>query len=386
MLRENKIVQSLWIEKELPFYISMAINSFLMNGHSFHLYVYDEVEGVPDGVEIKDANDIIPKEKIFTGLSKYYGINNSYCFFSDLFRYSLLYKYGGWWVDSDMVCLKPFNFKDEYVFAKEGSSCINALIKCPPKSDLMLECVKKMEDLSDKIKWGYSSVYLTEQIKKLNLEKYTLSRNTFIPISVFCIDLFKEEYNLPDEECFGVHLFSSALSSRWSNCDFLKALNNKKSLLRVLVDKYHPDPNKVIEKMSELSVFDGFDLLSVRITFDKQSTSGNVLCFVDENKDPIYYIWFNNGDKYFTFRQGYFSKETNQWDVGEILYIGIFNNDNLSLFVHVIDGRRIFFEGGKLFDFPKLYKKFSVLGGDPRGKTENSSAKVEILYKWPKTV
>lgn len=43
----------------------------------------------------------------------------SYSAFSNQFRYTLLYDKGGWWVDTDVVCLRRFDFDDDFVFATE---------------------------------------------------------------------------------------------------------------------------------------------------------------------------------------------------------------------------------------------------------------------------
>ena len=43
----------------------LSISSFLKNGHPFHLYVYEAVKGIPEGVTIKDASDVLPTDKIF---------------------------------------------------------------------------------------------------------------------------------------------------------------------------------------------------------------------------------------------------------------------------------------------------------------------------------
>ena len=39
--------------------------------------------------------------------------------FSNLFRYKLLLERGGWWVDTDVICLRPFRVRDELVIASE---------------------------------------------------------------------------------------------------------------------------------------------------------------------------------------------------------------------------------------------------------------------------
>ena len=59
---DNKIVKSLWIGGALTNLERMCINSFIKNGHEFHLYIYDNVEGIPLGATVKDGNDIIDQK------------------------------------------------------------------------------------------------------------------------------------------------------------------------------------------------------------------------------------------------------------------------------------------------------------------------------------
>jgi len=42
----------------------LSITSFLANGHQFHLYAYDSIAGLPAGVTIMDANQILPQFRV----------------------------------------------------------------------------------------------------------------------------------------------------------------------------------------------------------------------------------------------------------------------------------------------------------------------------------
>lgn len=64
--------------------------------------------GIPQDVELCDASLIIPKKDIF----KHMG---SYAAFADLFRWKLTYDTGGYYVDTDVVCLQQFDFKENLV-------------------------------------------------------------------------------------------------------------------------------------------------------------------------------------------------------------------------------------------------------------------------------
>ena len=112
-------VQSLWIGAALSTMERLSIRSFLAQGHPFHLYVYAEVENVPAETTLLDARSILPESEIFVyakGIGK-----GSYAAFSDLFRYKLLLERGGWWVDLDMVALRPFEFDRQHVFGYESA-------------------------------------------------------------------------------------------------------------------------------------------------------------------------------------------------------------------------------------------------------------------------
>src|SRR4051794_38380380 len=113
----NEIIQGLWIGPELSIMEQLSIASFLHNGHEYHLYVYDAVKNVPAGTVIDDANEILPASRIFQ-----YKHQASYAGFANFFRYKLLLDRGGWWVDTDVICLKHFDFADEYVFATEADA------------------------------------------------------------------------------------------------------------------------------------------------------------------------------------------------------------------------------------------------------------------------
>jgi hypothetical protein len=57
---------------------------------------------VPQGVTLADASTIISQREKDTFFSEFPGL---FAQFSDLFRYEMLARHGGWWVDTDVVCL-----------------------------------------------------------------------------------------------------------------------------------------------------------------------------------------------------------------------------------------------------------------------------------------
>ena len=119
-------IKSLWIGERLSPLERLCAKSFMAHGHPFHLYLYEDVKEVPAGVEIKDANAIIPQAEMAA-----YPIKRL-DFRSDWFRFTLIALEGGWWVDMDMVCLKPLDFRQE-IITMETATC---LFKYPPRHPL----------------------------------------------------------------------------------------------------------------------------------------------------------------------------------------------------------------------------------------------------------
>lgn len=216
-MKKKPIIQSLWIGTKLSVMENLSISSFLQNGHPFHLYIYDNVQGVPEGVTLKDANNILHSDKIFK-----YKDFDSYAGFSNIFRYKLLLEKGNYWVDTDIICLKPFLDNTEYVFAsqkmpnisfkhkgkssilyrsqnlvtevkkfvknpfyfKEKKTATTCIIKAPSASAIMEYCYNKSANKDpQKLYWGQTGPQLlTKAINKFDMWDYVAEPGIFCPI------------------------------------------------------------------------------------------------------------------------------------------------------------------------------------------------------------
>ena len=115
-MKNNQLptIKTLWIGDSLGDIERLSLRSFLANGHNVEIFLYRELDGVPEDTVIRDANKIIPESQkfIIKGTTSYAG-------FADWFRYEMLYKEGGVWVDLDVICLKPFDFYSSLFFGEE---------------------------------------------------------------------------------------------------------------------------------------------------------------------------------------------------------------------------------------------------------------------------
>ena len=137
----NKIVQGFW-HGSLTTMERLSMRSFIAHGHELHLYVYDQPTGVPAGVIVKDAREILPESEMATFRCAQQ--------FSDWFRIKLLLDKGGWNTDLDNVLLKPLDFESEFVFYRDHdeSTISLALAKAPAGASFLQHCAAYIEPLS----------------------------------------------------------------------------------------------------------------------------------------------------------------------------------------------------------------------------------------------
>ena len=207
----NTTIQGLWIGPELSAMEKLSIASFLQNGHAYHLYVYSDLRNLPPGTELKDANEILPSSRIFQ-----YKQKPSYAGFANFFRYKLLLERGGWWADTDMICLKAFDFPESHVFASEicdGEEVVTSgIIKAPIGSEAMAYAweVCQSKDL-DKLIWGETGPRLMAQAAKMfALEQHQKPHHVFCPLAY--TDWHKvlepEAGELVSESSYALHLWN----------------------------------------------------------------------------------------------------------------------------------------------------------------------------------
>ena len=211
-------ISTLWMGSPLSMMERLSIASFLLNGHGVDLYVYGDMReyaidlnDMPDDVALHNANSIIPEEKVFK-------IRGGYSSFSDFFRWKVILDKGGWWADTDTVCLRPFDFSSDYVFVgglgKPGSGdCVSSgMFKAPKDSPVIQYGWDKCMTMDiPKMEWGQAGPPLfTEAVHKFNLTQHIISGTLFFPVYYTeapraFIDTYVPRI-APD--CYSIHLFN----------------------------------------------------------------------------------------------------------------------------------------------------------------------------------
>jgi hypothetical protein len=123
---------TLWIGPRLGRVERACLRSWLRQGHEVHLYAYDRPEGVPDGVMLKDAAEVVPEHRVV----HYH--TGSVSLFSNLFRYALQLAGRGTWLDCDIYLLKPLDGARPYLFGEEAPGVIGTgVLRLPARSPIL---------------------------------------------------------------------------------------------------------------------------------------------------------------------------------------------------------------------------------------------------------
>lgn len=141
----------------------VCMQSFVDCGHRLRIHTYDETD-VPPGAENVDASEILPRERLFY-------FENSPASFSDIFRYKLLLEQGGWWVDTDVLCLSSDIEPCQYYWAEQVPGVVNnAVLKAPALDPISAKLLLLSEQRAPKIsKWGQlGPALLTEVVAGLD--------------------------------------------------------------------------------------------------------------------------------------------------------------------------------------------------------------------------
>ena len=229
------------------FFPRLSINSFIKNGNEFHLYTYDNIPNIPKGTIIKDGNEILPSSDIFVyndDLSKSLSGGGSVSAFSDIFRYKLLHDKGNYWTDLDMICLKYFDFQENYIFSSENNietndKLINAgIIKCPSNCDFIRYCYDKaLYTDKSSVVWGQIGPKLVrESVMKYELEDYVKSPTYFCPIPYDQTTRIVNDFSFDiPVNTYCIHLWNECW--RRNNLD-KNTQHNKHSLYEILKSLY----------------------------------------------------------------------------------------------------------------------------------------------------
>jgi len=176
----NQRVNMVWIGDSLSILGILSIKTWQRFGFIPYVWSYSTINNLPNGVVPKNAEDIMPKESLFTfkvGSSDSFGYG-SYAHWSDIFQLELLKKCGGWYSQLDVTIMQVPK-ETEYYFAHHNSANIvnTFIMKTPHEAPFIDGCVSELkekinEETSTHIGWLDGMYIIGSHVKKNNLSNF----------------------------------------------------------------------------------------------------------------------------------------------------------------------------------------------------------------------
>lgn len=193
----NKQIAHFFWQGDMTLFERQCIRSFIRYNFDVNVWSYQSLD-LPEGARLRDASEILPISelntfKVWSPEANAYvevgGINSG---FSDLFRYNLLMREGGWWFDADVVCLRDQSefaplLKDKHIIAgMEDLNNANGAILSFPSKETNALALQKCIDLCNSTRdlpWGaVGPGLITSFVIEQNLQHEVYDKYTFYPV------------------------------------------------------------------------------------------------------------------------------------------------------------------------------------------------------------
>ena len=239
----RKELTSLWIGKEFNKLSKLAVTSWLRLGYKVNLYINQNFKLPLDlksfelngQLNFCNANDILNTKKIKDILP-----------FSDLWRYTYLYNYGGTWIDADMVLLKSLPddniiISSEHTFqsgaykSKESKICNIGVLRMPKGCSILKSIIDKINDKGlDNTEFCDNMKLFRTIINKSYYKSFIVSPESYCAVpwwnckelyysinysTKYAVDVTKQKWILAN--CVGLHFWNNFTFNKHS-IDFTK--------------------------------------------------------------------------------------------------------------------------------------------------------------------
>lgn len=154
----DSTVRAFWHGDPLTGYQAMCLRSFVERGCAVEVFSYDRHLAMPAGVVRRDAADVWPTDEVMLYQSGFG--TGSPSLHSNLFRYAMLHRLGGWWIDLDVVLLGALP-ADAMYFARERPDLIAVgTLRFPARHALLAEAVETCVSKGKAALWGQTGPQL----------------------------------------------------------------------------------------------------------------------------------------------------------------------------------------------------------------------------------
>lgn len=176
------LVRTFWHGPPLSYYHRACLASFVSKGVGVELFAYDARLQVPAGVVVRDAREILDDSGLQGGMGRTRAGQHS-----NRFRYALLHRLGGWWVDTDVMLLgDTLPSGDHFVAHYDPKGLNTAVLAFPAGSPVTQRAIAAYEAhiaTEPKPRWGaLGPDLITRVIRDLGLQHTSQPAETTYPI------------------------------------------------------------------------------------------------------------------------------------------------------------------------------------------------------------
>lgn len=221
-----------WSFAPITYIERLCLTSMLAAGHPVAVYSYDYDLDLPEGIELRDASEVMPRQAIRPSL------------FADLFRYEGLHRGLGTWVDADILLLRSLADMGDHIFGWEVADSINNAVLCLPSDSPFFRYVAELanahvpmhpnwgwrrrfkqrlrasvgkQKLIDEIGWTVlGPAALTQFASRNGLSDHAQSPDVFYPVPYLkALDTFDPRVTIEDSftaNTRAVHLWNTKLT------------------------------------------------------------------------------------------------------------------------------------------------------------------------------
>jgi Alpha 1,4-glycosyltransferase conserved region len=158
----DRVVRSFWHGQFSP-YEALCLSSFVAAGIQVELFSEAPIAGLPDGVTCRNARDILDQEVAyyrheFDGPSPALHANH--------FRYALLERLGGWWIDTDIILVAASLPAADIFLARQSDRELNNSVMRFPKGHRLMKAARERAAAgSDNARWGETGPKLLTELQ-----------------------------------------------------------------------------------------------------------------------------------------------------------------------------------------------------------------------------
>jgi hypothetical protein len=140
-------VRTFWGGRGMNAYQLLCLKSFVDRGHRVEVFSYESHTELPRWLRMKDAAEIIAPDRVM----RYLPEQESFVIDADLFRFALLHKLGGWWIDPDVVLVsEELPVGDLFLSGpNEFGAVSTAAMKLPVRHPVLDEILRRMTPLDE---------------------------------------------------------------------------------------------------------------------------------------------------------------------------------------------------------------------------------------------